>query len=296
MSRLLAQPLIDPHLLTQLEQVAFVSRRTFRGRVKGDRKSPHKGSSAEFSDYRPYEVGDDLRYVDWNIFGRLDRLYLKLFVDEEDFCVHLLVDGSASMDYGDPNKFQYARQLAAALAFVGLVNHERVGVAVLRDRVNEGRSPSRGRAQFLPLMEFLSSITPNGRTALNVSLKQYSRQAKESGLAILISDLLDPQSYETGLSALREKKYDLHLIHLLSPQEMSPEGGGDVRLVDAESGEIQELTLDAEALRHYHQKLQTFLDHAEQHCLASEISYHRVVTDTPLEDLMLRKLKGSLLQ
>ena len=296
MATAVGEPLVNHQLLTQLEQAAFASKRTFRGRVKGERKSPRKGSSVEFSDYRPYEVGDDPRYVDWNVFGRLDRLYLKLFVDEEDFCVHLLLDGSASMDFGEPNKFYYARQLAAALAFVGLVNHERVGIGVLRDRLMEGWSPTRGRTQFFPLSGFLASLSPHGETSLIQAMKQYAAGAKEIGLAIVISDLLDPRGYESGLRALRERRFDLHVIHLLAPEEMEPTGGGDVRLFDAESGEVRELTLDAEALRDYRRRRDEFLTRAEQYCVANEISYHRVITDTPLHDLLLRRLKGALLE
>ncbi len=134
-----------PEFLGQLERLTLISRRPFRGRVKGERRSPRKGQSVEFSDYRPYGVGDDLRYVDWNIYGRLDRLHVKLFVDEEDLCLHLLVDASNSMAFGRPTKLAYAARLAAAIGFVGLVNLERVGVGVLRERVGEGWPPVRGR-------------------------------------------------------------------------------------------------------------------------------------------------------
>src|SRR5881409_3037760 len=137
-----------PDCLAQLERLALASRRTFRGRVRGERRSPRKGQSVEFSDYRPYGIGDDLRYVDWNIFGRLDRLHVKLFVDEEDLCLHLVVDASASMAFGSPRKLDYAARAAAALGFVGLVNLERVGVGILREKISEGWPPTRGRNQF----------------------------------------------------------------------------------------------------------------------------------------------------
>src|SRR6266511_4050942 len=138
--------LLSSDFLAQLERLALLSRRAFRGRVRGERRSPRKGISVEFSDYRPYGVGDDIRYVDWNVYARLDRLYLKLFVDEEDLCLHLLVDASASMEFGEPSKLDYAARLAAGLGFVGLVNLERVGVGVLRERIAEGFSPARGRS------------------------------------------------------------------------------------------------------------------------------------------------------
>jgi uncharacterized protein (DUF58 family) len=282
--------------LVQLERLGFVSRRSHVGRVKGERKSPRKGSSVEFADYRPYEVGDDLRYVDWNAFARLNRLYLKLFVDEEDLCVHLLLDASASMDYGLPNKFEYGIRLAAALAFVGFTNLERVGVGVFRDRVSEGWLPTRGRGQFLPLQEFLAGVRPGGVTAFGDSLRQYALRAKDSGLAVVVSDFLDPGGYEDGLRALMERRFDLHVIHLLAPEELRPPLGGDLELVDAESGETREVSVDAETLRAYHRELDAFLVRLEGFCRANELSYARIATDTPLEDLLLRRLKGSLLQ
>src|SRR4029453_5484693 len=139
------QELLSPGFLAQLERLALLSRRAFRGRVKGERRSPRKGISVEFSDYRPYGLGDDLRYVDWNIYGRLDRLYVKLFVDEEDLCLHLLLDASASMGFGSPSKLAYGARLAAGLGFVGLVNLERVGVGMVRERLPRGGGPPRGR-------------------------------------------------------------------------------------------------------------------------------------------------------
>jgi len=290
-----AQDLLSPDFIAQLERFALLSRRAFRGRVKGERKSPRKGISVEFSDYRQYGAGDDVRYVDWNIYGRLDRLYLKLFVDEEDLCLHLLVDASASMDYGAPTKLDYAARLAVALGFVGLVNLERVGVSVLREGLGEGWSPARGRGQILPLIDFLRRVRPSGRTALSDGLASYALRAREAGLAVIISDMLDPTGYERGLKALLERRFDVHVIHLLAPDEMNPSFAGDLRLQDVETGELRDLTLDGEALRGYRQRLHDFLERAEQFCRGKEISYHRVLTDTPVEEFVLRQLKGLLL-
>jgi uncharacterized protein (DUF58 family) len=289
------QELLSAEFLSQLERFALISRRAFRGRVKGERRSPRKGSSVEFSDYRPYGAGDDIRYVDWNIYGRLDRLYLKLFVDEEDLCLTMLLDASASMEFGEPPKLDYAVRLAAALGFVGLVNLERVGVGVLRERMTEGWTPARGRNQVLPLMEFLSSLRPAGSTSLGEGLAQYALRAREAGVAVVISDLMDPAGYERGLKALLERRFDVHVIHVLSPDEMNPSFGGDLRLVDAETGEMRDLTLDGEAQRIYRQRLREFLERAEQFCRSKEISYYRVVSDTPVQDFVLGQLKGLLL-
>ena len=160
--------------LAQLERLSLLSRRIFRGRVKGERRSLRRGHSVEFCDYRAYGVGDDLRYVDWNIYGRLDRLHVKLFVDEEDLCLHLIVDASASMNFGTPSKLDCAVRIAAALGFVGLVNLERVGVGVLRERIAEGWPPTRGRNQVTGLVDFLAAVRPAGRTSLNEALANYA--------------------------------------------------------------------------------------------------------------------------
>jgi uncharacterized protein (DUF58 family) len=289
------QDLLSPEFLTQLERLALVSRRTFRGRTRGERKSSRKGMGVEFSDYRQYGVGDDLRYVDWNIYGRLDRLYLKLFVDEEDLCLHLLLDGSGSMSFGEPSKLRYAARLAAALGFVGLVNLERVGVAVVRDRMAEGWSPTRGRGQFLSLLDFAGRLRAGGPTGLSEGLAAYALRSREAGVAVLISDLLDPAGYGRGLRALLERRFDVHVIHVLAPEEMDPTLAGDLRLTDAETGEVRDLTMDGEALGDYRQRLGDFLARAESFCRANEIAYHRVTTDTPVEKMVLRQLKGLLL-
>ena len=281
--------------LAQLERLALLSRRVFRGRVRGERRSPRRGHSVEFCDYRAYGVGDDLRYVDWNIYGRLDRLHVKLFVDEEDLCLHLLLDASASMDFGAPTKLEYGARLAAALGFVGLVGMERVGVGVLRERVAEGWSPTRGRNQVVNLFEFLGRVGPAGGTSLNDGLGNYAMRAREPGLAVVVSDLMDPAGFETGVRALLERRFDVHLIHVLAPEEMDPELAGDLRLVDAETGETRELSVDGEALRTYRERLRQFLERVETFSRTQEIGYHRVTTDTPVEEFVLAQIRGRLL-
>jgi len=284
-----------PEFLAQLERLSLLSRRTFRGSVKGERRSPRRGHSVEFADYRAYGHGDDLRYVDWNIYGRLDRLHVKLFVDEEDLCLHLLVDASASMGFGAPSKLHYAVRLAAALGFVGLVNHERVGLGILRERVAEGWAPTRGRRQVLPMLNFLADLQPAGGTGLDDGLSNYAKRARESGLVVVVSDLLDPAGYERGIRALLERRFDVHVVHLLDPEEMNPSLGGDMRLIDSETGELRDLTVDGEALRAYRNQLHGFLERAETFCRAHEIGYHRVSTDMPVEAFVVAQLRGRVI-
>ena len=199
------------------------------------------------------------------------------------------------MSFGEPGKLHYAARLAAALGFVGLASHERVGVAVIRDRMAEGWSPARGRGQLLSLLEFAARLRGEGPMGLSDALVAYALRSREAGLAVLISDLLDPAGYERGLKALLERRFDVHVVHLLSPEELNPVLAGDLRLTDAETGEIQDFTMDGEAMRSYRERLGEFLESAEGFCRANEISYHRVATDTPVEELVLRELKGLLL-
>ena len=282
----------SPEFLAQLERLSLLSRRAFRGSVKGERRSPRRGHSVEFADYRAYGHGDDLRYVDWNVYGRLDRLHVKLFVDEEDLCLHLLVDASASMRFGTPSKLDYAVRTAAALGFVGLVNHERVGVGVLRERASEGWPPARGRNQVVGLLDFLADVRPTGATRLNEALGDYASRTREPGLAVVISDLLDPRGFEAGVRRLLERRYDVHLVHLLAPTEMNPDLAGDLRLEDAETGEFRDITVDAETIRAYRERLSQFLQRVEGFCRAHEVGYHRVITDTPVEEFVVAQLRG----
>jgi len=286
------QAFFTSEFLAQLERLSLLSRRVFRGRVKGERRSLRRGHSVEFCDYRAYGVGDDLRYVDWNIYGRLDRLHVKLFVDEEDLCLHLIVDASASMNFGTPTKLESAVRIAAALGFVGLVNLERVGVGALRDRVAEGWPPTRGRNQVPSLLDFLGRVEPSGGTSLNEGLANYAARSRQTGLAVVISDLLDPSGYESGIRALLERRFDVHLVHVLSPEELNPELAGDLRLVDSETGETRELSMDGDAVRAYRERLRQFLDRAETFCRTKEIGYHRIASDAPMEEFVLAQLRG----
>src|SRR6516164_9429591 len=156
------QPLLEPQFLARLEQLELVSRKIFMGRMKGERRSKRKGQSVEFADYRNYVKGDDLRHLDWNLFARLDRLFIRLFMEEEDLHVYILVDNSLSMDFGTPTKLHYAKQVAAALGFVGLVNADRVVVEAFNDRLTQSMPAARGRRSVWRLMEFLQKLEPAG--------------------------------------------------------------------------------------------------------------------------------------
>src|SRR5271170_7342245 len=154
------QPLLDPEFLARLEQLELVSKKIFLGRMKGERRSKKKGQSVEFADYRNYVIGDDLRHLDWNLFARLERLFIRLFMEEEDLHVYILIDNSLSMDFGKPTKLHYAKQVAAALGFVGLVNLDRVMLEAFNDRLVQSSRAMRGRRSLWRLMDFLQKVEP----------------------------------------------------------------------------------------------------------------------------------------
>jgi uncharacterized protein (DUF58 family) len=289
------EALLDNDFLAQLERLSLKARRPVQGWGAGQRRSRRTGHSVEFADYRAYGSGDDMRYVDWNIYGRTDRMHVKLFVDDEDLCLHLLIDASASMACGSPVKLAWAARLAAALGFVGLANQERVGLGVLRGAVGETLPPTRGRNRIPPMFEFLSALSGSGATSLNESLSAYAQHAKGAGLAVLVSDLLDPNGYEEGLQALLENRFEVHVIHLLSEEELHPAFDGDLRLVDQETGEMRPMRLDQEARNAYAERLEQFIARAERYCADNAIGYSRASSADTVEKLVLGPLRGKLL-
>src|SRR3954471_760763 len=185
------ETLLEPQFLARLEQLELVSRKIFLGRMKGERRSKRKGQSVEFADYRNYVVGDDLRFLDWNLYARLDKLFLRLYQEEEDLHVYLLVDNSLSMDFGTPSKLRFATQVAAALGFVGLVNMDRVVVEAFNDRLSQSLPAQRGRKSLWRLLGFLGKLEPAGPSDLNKSMKSFSMRCSGNGVVILLSDFMD---------------------------------------------------------------------------------------------------------
>src|SRR2546426_2064994 len=226
--------LLPPQLLAQLERLELVSRKIFRGRMKGERKSKRKGQSVEFMDFRNYVVGDDLRFLDWNLYGRLDRLFIRLFLEEEDLHFYILLDNSLSMDFGSPSKLHFAKQVAAALAFIGLVNMDRVVIEAFNDRLTQSMPAARGRRSLWRVMDFLQKLEPAGPSDLRGALRTFSLKCSGKGIVVLLSDLMDKGGYEDALRYLVARQLDIYLIHILSQEEIEPEVVGALQLVDIE--------------------------------------------------------------
>jgi uncharacterized protein (DUF58 family) len=286
------QKLIDAELMKKIERLSIASKRIFPGTMKGKRRSPKRGSSVEFADYRDYQLGDDFRFVDWNIYARLDRLFLKTFVEEENIFIHILLDSSVSMTFGSPSKLEYGKRAAAVLGYIGLVGLDMVTVSSFAEDLTGQIRPLMGKDRIFTLLDFLENIQPSQQTRMDASLQRYVLKMAHAGVAIVISDFLVPRSsYEAGLKALMYKNFDVNVIHVVSEEELHPTLSGELKLLDAETGETKEITVTERVLEGYQKRLGRFCEDLNQYCARNNITYLRVSTSLPFEDLILRVLR-----
>lgn len=306
------EDLLPAGLAARLGQLDVSSRKIMTGKLKGERRSKRRGESVEFADHRPYVYGDDLRHIDWNVFGRLDKMFLKLFLEEEDLSLQIIIDCSASSDAGEPNKFLYMQRLAAALGYIGLVNLNRVGISALGDKGRrEGEVPEigpdgkelpplglvsairdlRGKRRLQDLVSYILSIEPAGQTRFTDACKRIAITRRGKGVMIILSDFFVKEGYEAGLRLLKGHGYDVYAIQVLSPQEMEPTIGGDLRLKDIEDGDTAEVTITAPLLKKYKQILNTYCNKLHQFCTQRDIIHMTVKSDMPVDQLVMDYLR-----
>ncbi len=283
--------LLGPDLLARLERLELVSRKIFRGRLKGERRSRRKGQSVEFADFRNYVPGDDIRFIDWNLYARLDKLFLKLFLEEEDLHFFALIDASQSMDFGEPTKLRFALQLAAALGYIGLIRTDRVSVQALGSSSVPRGPVLRGRRSLWRLLEYLNGVQPGQNVSLAEGVRNFCLTSSGTGILVLISDLLDKNGYQAALKRLLGRKMDLYVIHLLSPDELEPQLQGDLKLVDSEDADVAEVTANGPLLRQYRRTVTQFVDGARQFCRQRGINYLLADTRTPVDQLVANYLR-----
>ncbi|MHB8625580.1 MAG: DUF58 domain-containing protein [Aggregatilineales bacterium] len=293
--------LFDETTLRKLDRLTLIASRVRAGVMKGERRSTRRGTSIEFADYREYAHGDDLRRIDWNVFARLDRPFIKLLEEEEDLAVHVLLDASGSMDWpraGEPggvsdtiHKFTFAQRVAAGLGHIALGGGDWLTLTALRGEGNLVWGPHRGRGRSLDLLRFLETTTATGAPELNIALRNYAVRSTRVGLCLLVSDMLSPNGYQDGLMALLGRGYEIAVIHLLSPDEVNPPLAGDLRLIDAETGQGQDVTVDAVMRDLYVQRLLAWRTEIGAFCAKRGIHYATVETDTPWEELILFELR-----
>ncbi len=281
-----SERLLSPELIGQLERMELVSRKIFRGQVRGERRSKRKGQSVELADFRNYVPGDDPRFIDWNSFARLDRLFLKLFQEEEDLHFYCLVDSSPSMQFGEPTKYFYARQLAAALGYIGLIRSDRVKIEPICTEIAQPAPILRGRSSLWRLLQQLQSWQPGPAISLETSLRQFVSRNTNKGVVVLISDLMDRAGYESAVKYLVTRNFDIYVIQVLARAEIDPDVTGDIRLVDCEDNSTMDVSVSPWLIDRYKQTLARFLRHASEYFGKRSITYFMTTTDRPLEQLI----------
>jgi uncharacterized protein (DUF58 family) len=287
------EELFDDEFQRKLEYLALVSRRVFSGRLRAERRTKKSGSGVEFADHRDYQPGDDFRTLDWNVYQRFGRLLVRLYEEEEDLAIYLILDTSGSMafksDRGSAGtKLTYAKKIVAALAYVGLANLDRVSVVTTSDRILERMPETRGKARIFKTFRFLRSVGAEGTTHLGDAMKTFVAQHKRRGLAVLVSDLYDPQGFERGINVLRYNKFDAFVVHVVDPADAKPRLQGDVLVYDCETGDEREVTVTAKVLEQFGAAYAEYLAGVERFCSSRQVPYVTASVDVPFDELILR--------
>jgi uncharacterized protein (DUF58 family) len=277
--------------MARLDQLDVMSRKLLAGKMKGERRSKRRGQSVEFADYRNYVVGDDLRFIDWNIYARLDRLFLKLFLEEEDLSLYILIDNSASSKFGEPDKSTYMKQVAAALAYVGLVNYNRVTVAAIGDGILSETGAMRGRRKVAQMIDFVSKLEPTGTSNLAEACRRFALAHRLKGVCVVLSDFFDKGGFEAGLRYVAGGKYDLFCVQVLAPQEIEPELQGDLKLRDIEDDDTAEVSITQPLLKRYKANLNAYCLSLKDYLRRRGATYLFSSTAVPFDTLVLNYLR-----
>ncbi len=286
--------LFDSEFLKRLEYLSLISKRVFRGQLLAQRRTKQLGGGIEFADHRQYSSGDDLRYLDWNIYARYGDLLLKRFQEEEDLHVYILLDVSPSMNTGSPNKFDYARQVAAALAYIALADLDRVAIHAYAGDIVGSMQLTRGKDRILSVLRFLEELQISGtKTDLSRVVRGFVNRAPRTGLVVVLSDLFDHAGFQKGIDMLRHRRFEPHVIQLHTREEAQPTFLGDIELVEVETGELRKLTITERKLRQYQQLFREFLEQIDTYCRNYSLSCTRTTTDVPFDELILRMMRAA---
>ncbi len=283
--------LLDARFLARLDSLDVLSRKILQGKLQGERRSKRRGQSVEFADHRAYVAGDDLRFVDWNIYGRLEQLFLKLFLEEQDLTVHILADVSASMSVGDPSKELFAKRLAAALGYVSLVNNNRLTISLFGDGVQMQLANMRGRNYLPQMAELLLTTECDSFSDFEKACRDVAAGRIGTGVTIVISDFLFKQGYESALRRLIGARYDLYVIQVLSPQEIEPDLAGDLKLLDIEDADLAEITVSSALIKYYKRNLAAYCNELKDFCSGRGAVYVQANSADSVETLVLNYLR-----
>lgn len=284
--------LFDSEFMKKLEYLSLVSRRVFRGSILAQRRTMQLGGGIEFADHREYTPGDDFRYLDWNVYARHDELLLKRFQEEEDLHVYIFLDASRSMAFGSPPKFDFARQVGAALAYIALADLDRVAIVAFGGDIIADFPLTRGKARILSLLKFLENLQADGSvTDLGRVASGFVHRTQRRGLAVVISDLYDPSGFERGLDILRHHRYEPHVVQVYDRQEAEPDLLGDLELYDIETGSLRKVTVTERNLRQYRELFNKFQESVQQYCNTYGIGCTRTSTEIAFDELILRMMR-----
>lgn len=277
--------------MNQLRRLQLVAQHVKSGAIKGERRSTKRGQSIEFADYRDYVAGDDLRQLDWNIYARLDRPFIKLMEDEEDLAVYLVIDGSGSMGWGedDTNKFTFARRLAAGLGVISLFTGDLLQIELWGN--NRSVGPMRGQANLMRMLDFLEQQSAQNDIDLLNAAQRFNAKNKRAGFVIFISDLLLLNGYQEGLKRLQSRGHEIMVLHTLSPEEIAPTLSGDVRLIDIENGETQDVSMSPGIRDLYIKRVQEWQTEIQDFCRDRKIRYFPINTNSAWDEFILYELR-----
>ena len=279
----------DDQFLKKLEYLHVVSRRAFTGHNRADRLTPTRGRGLEFADHRPYAPGDDFRHIDWKAYQRLGRLLLRLYDEERDLPIYLMLDVSRSM--AEPAKFDMARRLAAALCYIGLVHLDKLTILPFGHGLGKESSVGRGKGRIFRVFEQLEKMEPAGETDLRGSFKEFASRPRQRGLAVIISDFLDPGGFEAGLKILRTLGHDVFVVHIAAARDRDPGAFGVVRFMDAETGELREVEVTPRLAAAYVKAWDAHASELEHFCGRYAIGYVRADAERPFEDIILKAFR-----
>jgi len=286
--------LFPADFLTRLEYLSIISKRIFRGQLLAQRRTMQMGSGIEFSEHREYNTGDDLRYLDWNIYARHGDLLLKRFQEEQDLHVYLMLDCSRSMAFGNPPKFDLARHLVAALAYIVLADLDRIAIIAYADGVFAELPITRGKARILPIMRFLEELPTSGNdTNLAKAVQGLLHRSARTGLAVVISDLFDEHGFQRGLDQLRHRRFDTHVIQLHDPKEADPSLLGDAELVDVETEVVRKVTITERNLKMYRQLFNDYQLAVREYCRTYNLGCTQSPSVIRFDDLVMRMMRES---
>ncbi|HEY1685114.1 MAG TPA: DUF58 domain-containing protein [Tepidisphaeraceae bacterium] len=282
--------LLDAAFTARLDQLDLLSRKILLGKLHGERRSKKRGQSVEFADYRNYVPGDDPRFIDWNIYARLDRLLLKLFTEEEDLVLYVICDISRSTEFGEPNKARYIKQVAAALSYIGLVNANRVHVAAIGKEVRE-TGAIRGRTKVPRMLDFLNGLEAEEGGDFALACKRFAMGHRQKGLCVLISDFLIKDGFQNGVKYLTSSGYDFFALQILAPQEIEPEVRGDLRLVDVEDQDATEVSITQPVIKKYRETVNAYCNSVKDYVTRRGGAYLLASTGMRFDQLVLKHLR-----